>query len=133
MMAKEGSKRANLVALLSGAVAGAIMWSKRDVAKGVMSLKKSGNPGWAKISDEPEVYLTASTEEGQQALFDYLGQTTAWRLVDHIADGFFWINECEEILLLSQSLIMMGKYWTWSASRKFADPRPCHKETTDAE
>ena len=109
------------------------MWSKRDIAKGVMSLKKSGNPGWAKISDEPEVYLTASTEEGQQALFDYLGQTTAWRLVDHIADGFFWINECEEILLLSQSPIMMGKYWTWSASRKFADPRPCHKETTDAE
>ena len=109
------------------------MWSKRDVAKGVMSLKKSGNPGWAKISDEPEVYLTASTEEGQQALFDYLGQTTSWRLVDHIADGFFWINECEEILLLSQSPIMMGKYWTWSASRKFAESRPCHKETTNAE
>lgn len=129
MMAKEGSKRANLVALLSGAVAGAIMWSKRDVAKGVMSLKRSGNPGWAKITEEPEVYLTTATEEGQQALFDYLGQTTSWRLVDHIADGFFWINECEEILLLSQTPIMMGKYWTWSASRKFADVKPCVKES----
>lgn len=122
MMAKEGSKRANLVALLSGAVAGAIMWSKRDVAKGVMSLKRSGNPGWAKITEEPEVYLTAANEEGQQALFDYLSQTTSWRLVDHIADGFFWINECEEILLLSQTPIMMGKYWTWSASANLLRP-----------
>ena len=132
IMAKEGSRRANVLALLSGAVAGAIMWSKRDGAKGVMSLKKPGNPGWAKISDEPEVYLTASTEAGQQALFDYLGQSTPWRLVDHIADGFFWINDCEEILLLSQTPIMMGKYWTWSASRRFAEVKPCVKEAKEA-
>lgn len=127
-MAKDGSARANVIALLSGMVAGAIVWSKRDVAKGIMALKKVSSPGWVKITEEPEVYLTAAGEEGQKALFDHLGQTTPWRLVDHVADGFFWLNECEEILLLSQTPIMMGKYWTWSASRKFTGTPSCTKE-----
>lgn len=129
MTKKDGGKKANLVALVSGVVAGAIMWSKRDVAKGVMALKKSSSPGWSKISREPEVYLTLANEASQEALFDHLGESTSWRLVDHIADGYFWINDCEEILLLSQTPIMMGKYWTWSASRRFDESdATCIKE-----
>ena len=76
------------------------------------------NPaGYVVMSHEPEVYITKATEEGKEGLFAYLS-TSRWHLADQIADGFFWINEHEEILLLSQKKVMKD-YWQWTASRPF--------------
>lgn len=72
---------------------------------------------WVMIEQEPEIYITKATEAGKDSLFAYLS-TSQWHLADQIADGFFWINEQEEILLLRQKLIMKD-YWQWTASRSF--------------
>lgn len=120
-MAKEEGKKLNLLAIFSGAVglAGAIAWSKKDLAKGVMGLQKK-KVDWVQINQEPAVYLTKADQLSRQALFDHLGESD-WRLVDQIADGFFWLNSQDQILLLSQTSVLMGKYDTWVASRKFMD------------
>ena len=38
--------------------------------------------------------------------------------MDQVADGYFWMNSKEEILLLTQKK-MMQDYWLWTASRPF--------------
>ncbi|MBQ2022024.1 MAG: hypothetical protein II211_06435 [Peptococcaceae bacterium] len=97
-------------------IAGTVLWQKKDWIKCVAELRK--NPaGYVVMSHEPEVYITKATEEGKEGLFAYLA-TSQWHLADQIADGFFWINEHEEILLLSQKKVMKD-YWQWTASRPF--------------
>ncbi len=97
-------------------IAGTVLWQKKDWVKCVASLHK--NPaGWVLMSHEPEVYITKATEEGKEGLFAHL-TTSQWHLADQIADGFFWINENEEILLLRQKKVMKD-YWQWTASRPF--------------
>jgi hypothetical protein len=97
-------------------IAGTVLWQKKDWIKCVAELRK--NPaGYVVMSHEPEVYITKATEEGKEGLFAYLS-TSRWHLADQIADGFFWINEHEEILLLSQKKVMKD-YWQWTASRPF--------------
>lgn len=120
-MGKEERKKLNFLAVFSGAVglAGAIAWSKKDLAKGVIGLRKNKG-GWVQISQEPAIYLTKVDEFSQQALFGHLSDGD-WRLVDQIADGYFWLNGQDQILLLSQTSVLLGKYYTWVASRKFAD------------
>ena len=97
-------------------IAGTVLWQKKDWIKCVAELRK--NPaGYVVMSHEPEVYITKATEEGKEGLFAYLS-TSRWHLADQIADGFFWINEHEEILLLSQKKVMKD-YWQWTASKPF--------------
>ena len=97
-------------------IAGTVLWQKKDWVKCVASLHK--NPaGWVLMSREPEVYITKATDDGKTGLFEYLS-TSQWHLADQIADGFFWLNENEEILLLRQKKVMKD-YWQWTASRPF--------------
>lgn len=117
-------------AMLSAAgIAGTVLWQKKDWVKCIAALHK--NPaGWVRLQEEPEVYITKATEEGKDALFAYLS-TSQWHLADHIADGFFWINKKEEILLLSQKTVMK-EYWQWSASRPFfAEETECAETAID--
>lgn len=111
-------------------IAGTVLWQKKDWVKCVATLHK--NPaGWVLINDDPEVYITKATEAGKEGLFTYLS-TSQWHFADQIADGFFWINENEEILLLSQKKVM-NSYWQWSASRPFfAEEREKCKQNIDA-
>lgn len=108
------------VALLSSAMAGVVstvIWKKKDLLKAA-ALLSSRSKGWVKIAQEPETYMTRNTEEDQDKLFAYLGQSS-WRLVDQVADGYFWINEQEEIILLTQKKILLDKYGLWIASKSF--------------
>ena len=94
--------------------------AKKDWVKCVAKLHK--NPaGWVLMNDEPEMYITRATEAGKDGLFAYLS-TSRWHLADQIADGFFWINENEEILLLRQKKVMKD-YWQWTASRPFFEEK----------
>ena len=61
---------------------------------------------------------TKKTDKSKENLFEYLRQSP-WRLVDQVADGYFWMNEKEEILLLTQKKVMKD-YWSWTASRSFS-------------
>ena len=97
-------------------IACTVLWQKKDWVKCVASLHK--NPaGWVLMSREPEVYITKATDDGKAGLFEYLS-TSQWHLADQIADGFFWLNGNEEILLLRQKKVMKD-YWQWTASRPF--------------
>lgn len=97
-------------------IAGTVLWQKKDWVKCIAALHK--NPaGWVLMQKEPEVYITKATEAGKEGLFAYLSESR-WHLADQIADGFFWINENEEILLLSQKKVLK-EYWQWTASRPF--------------
>ncbi len=97
-------------------IAGTVLWQKKDWVKCVAHLHK--NPtDWVLMQEEPEVYITKATDEGKDGLFAYLS-TSRWHFADQVADGFFWINEKEEILLLSQKRVMKD-YWQWTASRPF--------------
>lgn len=97
-------------------IAGTVLWHKKDWVKCIAQLHKDP-AGWILIEQEPEVYITKATDAGKESLFAYLS-TSQWHLADQIADGFFWINEKEEILLLRQKVVMKD-YWQWTASRPF--------------
>ena len=111
-------------------IAGTVLWKKKDWLKCVAILHK--NPtGWVLMNDEPEVYITKATEDGKMGLFAHLS-SSQWHLADQIADGFFWINENEEILLLSQKKVMKD-YWQWTASRPFfAEEQEKSEQNIDA-
>lgn len=111
-------------------IAGTVLWQKKDWVKCVAALHK--NPaGWVLMEQEPEIYITKATEAGKEGLFAHLS-TSSWHLADQIADGFFWINENEEILLLRQKKVIKD-YWQWTASRPFfAEEREQLKEDIDA-
>ena len=116
LLGKEKKLSVPAAMLSAVGIAGTVLWQKKDWIKCVATLHK--NPaGWVLMSREPEVYITKTAEEGNEALFAYLS-TSQWHLADQIADGYFWINEHEEILLLSQRKVMKD-YWQWSASRPF--------------
>lgn len=114
-------KKVNFLAVFSSVIgiAGALVWSKKDLARGVMKLKKHDQK-WTQIKSDPVVYLTANDEGDKERLFDHLRENQ-WRLADQIADGYFWINSEDEVLLLNKTEVLMGKYLTWVASRKFVD------------
>lgn len=117
-MSEEKGKKFNSWALLSTAVAGFIVWSKRDLAKGIVKLRRS-EEGFVRIKKEPEVFLTYAAEKNKDALFAYLTSASEWHLADSVADGYFWLNAQEEVLLLTQNSVCMGKYWIWEASKPF--------------
>ena len=83
------------------------------------------------IQKRPEIFLTKMTEKSKKNLFEYLGQSR-WRLVDQVADGYFWMNKKEEILLLTQKKVMKN-YWSWTASRPFFDEAAQAEESVAAE
>ena len=126
LFGKEGKLSVPAAMLSAVGIAGTVLWHQKDWIKCVATLRK--NPaGWVLIEEEPEVYITKATDEGKEGLFAYLS-TSRWHLADQIADGFFWINEKEEILLLSQKKVMRD-YWQWTASRPFFAPaEPEHIE-----
>ena len=120
-MSKGNTTRA---AVLSAAgILGSVLWQKKDVLKAVAQLKKYPE-GWVQIQHSPEVFLTKINEKSRQNLFEHIrhGQ---WRLVDHVADGYFWMNSREEVLLLTQKKVMKD-YWSWTASRPIFEKEP-HK------
>lgn len=107
--------KATQAAMLSAAgILGSVLWQKKDVVKAIVQLRQYPE-GWVKIQQSPEAFLTKANEKSRENLFEHIG-SSQWRLVDHVADGFFWMNEKEEVLLLTQKKVMRD-YWSWTASR----------------
>lgn len=115
---KESRFTAKAAVLSVAGIAGTMLWQKKDLLKAVMQLRQYPE-GWVLLQKQPEVFLTKMTEKSKDNLFAYL-EKSPWRLVDQVADGYFWMNEREEILLLTQKK-EMGQYWSWTASRPFFD------------
>ncbi len=107
-------KAFHAAALSAVGILGSVLWQKKDILKAFTQLHQYPE-GWVKIQQTPEVFLTKINEKSRENLFEHIrhGQ---WRLVDHVADGYFWMNSKEEILLLTQKKIMK-EYWSWTASR----------------
>lgn len=112
-------KAIQAAALSAAGLLGSVLWQKKDLLKALVQLQQYPE-GWVKIQCKPEVFLTRTSEKSRENLFAYLGQSQ-WRLVDHVADGYFWMNSREEILLLTQKKVMK-EYWSWTASRPFFEP-----------
>lgn len=113
---KSARRRMRAAVLSATGLVGTVLWQKKDLLKAAVRLKRNSG-GWEQIQETPEVFLTDFEEASRKNLFEHLSQSK-WRLVDQVADGYFWINDKEEILLLRQKK-MMGQYWLWSASRPF--------------
>lgn len=118
MSKKKKEKKFTLqaAALSAVGIAGTVLWQKKDLLKAVIQLRQYPE-GWVLIEKEPEVFLTKISEASKKNLFAYLDKSP-WRLVDQVADGFFWMNQQEEILLLTQKKVL-NDYWSWTASRPF--------------
>lgn len=115
---KEKKLSLRAAALSVAGIAGTMLWQKKDLLKAIVQLRQYPD-GWVLLQKKPEVFLTKMTEKSKQTLFAYLDKSP-WRLVDQVADGYFWMNEKEEILLLTQKK-EMNQYWSWTASRPFFD------------
>jgi len=127
---KEKKLTAGAAVLSVAGVAGTMLWQKKDVLKAIAQLRRYPE-GWMLIQKRPEIFLTKMTEKSKKNLFEYLGQSR-WRLVDQVADGYFWMNKKEEILLLTQKKVMKN-YWSWTASRPFFDEAAQAEESVAAE
>ena len=73
---------------------------------------------WVQIDTEPETYMTANKSEAQEELFAYF-TAHGWRFADQIADGFFWLNDNDQIILLRQKKVLQERYCLWIASKSF--------------
>ena len=113
---KSARRHVRAAVLSATGLVGTVLWQKKDLLKAAVQLKRNPD-GWQQVQESPEIFLTDSKETSKENLFCYLSNSP-WRLVDQVADGYFWINRKEEILLLSQKKVM-GQYWLWSASRPF--------------
>lgn len=98
-------------------VLGTVVWQKRDLLKAV-ALLTNRKKKWVKIDTEPETYMTANKPDSQQELFDYFSSYN-WRFIDEIADGYFWLNDNDEIILLRQKTVLCDRYCLWIASKSF--------------
>lgn len=107
-------KAAQAAALSAVGILGSMLWQKKDMLKAVAQLRKYPED-WVQVSNTPEVFLTKVSEKSRENLFEHIGHG-GWRLVDHVADGYFWMNSREEVLLLTQKKVM-NDYWSWTASR----------------
>ena len=84
-------------AMLSAAgIVGTMLWRKKDIVKATLQLRKYPE-GWVRMQCNPEVYLTKTSEKSKKNLFEYLS-ASPFHFVDQIADGYFWMNQKEEIL-----------------------------------
>ncbi len=116
--------------LSAAGVAGAVLWQKKDLVEALLQLQQFPE-GWIQIQQHPEVFLTKANEKGKENLFAYLSNGP-WRLIDQVADGYFWINGNEEVLLLTQKKFLK-EYWTWTASRPIFDAPESAATEADAE
>ncbi len=126
---RETKLTAKAAALSVAGVVGTVLWQKKDTLKAIVQLRQYPE-GWVLIQKSPEVFLTKVNEKSKANLFEYLSQSP-WRLVDQVADGYFWMNSKEEILLLTQKKVMKD-YWSWTASRPFF-AQSAHSEDAPAE
>ena len=131
-MSEKGKKAARAAVLSAAGLVGTVLWEKKDLLKAIAQLRKYPE-GWVQIQQAPEVFLTRMNEKSKQNLFEHIGHGQ-WRLVDQVADGYFWMNSREEILLLTQKKVMKD-YWSWSASRPVFGEAPADntQEMTDEE
>lgn len=113
---KEKKLTLQAAALSAVGIAGTVLWQKKDLLKAIIQLRQYPE-GWVLIQKEPEVFLTKISEASKENLFAYLDKSP-WRFVDQVADGYFWMNSREEVLLLTQKKVL-GDYWSWTASRPF--------------
>lgn len=127
---RETKLTAKAAALSVAGVVGTVLWQKKDTLKAIVQLRQYPE-GWVLIQKSPEVFLTKVNEKSKANLFEYLSQSP-WRLVDQVADGYFWMNSKEEILLLTQKKVMK-EYWSWTASRPFFTEPIYSEDTTAAE
>ena len=107
-------KAAQAAVLSAAGILGSVLWQKKDLLKAVAQLRKYPE-GWVQIQQTPEVFLTKVREKSRDNLFEHIGQG-GWRLVVLVADGYFWMNSREEVLLLTQKKVM-NDYCSWTASR----------------
>ena len=119
---KDKTENKNSKTLLYSATAtmgviGTVVWQKRDLLKAV-ALLTNPKTKWVQIDAEPETYMTANKSEDQEELFDYF-RLHGWRFADQIADGHFWLNDNDEIILLHQKKVLHDKYSLWIASKSF--------------
>jgi len=98
-------------------VLGTVVWQKRDLLKAV-ALLTNRKKKWVQIDTEPETYMTANKSEAQEELFAYF-TAHGWRFADQIADGFFWLNDNDQIILLRQKKVLQERYCLWIASKSF--------------
>lgn len=113
----KGKKTLLYSATATAGLVGTVIWQKRDLLKAV-ALLTNKDKKWVLIDTEPETYMTSNKEEAQEQLFAYFTEHN-WRLADQIADGYFWLNDNEEIILLRQKKVLQDKYCLWTASKSF--------------
>ncbi len=109
-------KRVIGLTLLLGA-AGAVGFVKKELVKGIIDLEKPQGDLFVRLDqDGALVYLCKNTSKSEDMLMDWVARN-GWNKADQVGEGYFFINDKQETLLLNREPCLSGRYIMWRASR----------------
>lgn len=110
-------KKRNL--LLGGLAAGAAVLgaTKGSLLRALYDLEKPQADLFTKMEDNGNiVYVCKNNAKSEGMLKDWI-EYNGWQQADQIGEGYFYINDAEETLLLNRDVCRSGRYLFWRASR----------------
>lgn len=92
--------------------------TNKHIIKGVLSLEKPQGDIFTSVQNGSELlYLCKNTSHSEELFKDWI-QYHNWQKADQVGEGYFFINNNEETLLLNRETILFDRYILWRASRK---------------
>lgn len=109
-------KRLFGLALLAG-VAGTYGYARKELVKGLIKLELPESDFYTRIEEEGNfAYLCKNNDTCEEMFLDFVAQN-GWEKADQVGEGFFFLNEKQETLLLNRNCLCGGRYLVWRASR----------------
>lgn len=104
------------LALLMGAV-GFAGYAKKELIQGVFDLEKPQADLFTRIEDGGNIaYLCKNLNKSEEMLKDWV-EYNGWQEADRVGEGYFFLNDKEETLLMNREPVLAGRYLLWRASR----------------
>ena len=91
--------------------------TNKHIGKGIISLEKPQGDLFTSINNGSDImYLCKNNIHSEELFKDWI-LYNGWKKADQVGEGYFFINENEETLLLNRETIVFDRYLLWRASR----------------
>ena len=91
--------------------------ANKHIVKGVFMLEKPQSDLFTSVNSGKEIlYLCKNNAHSEEIFKDWISHN-GWQKADQVGEGYFFINDKEDTLLLNREMILFDRYLLWRSSR----------------
>lgn len=90
----------------------------KHIVKGILALEKPQGDIFTCVKNGSELFYLCKNSNHAESLFNEWLKSYHWQKADQVCEGYFYINNNAETLLLNRETIIFDRYLLWRASRE---------------